>query len=61
MTVQKAKAWLNARRKAIAAIAVPVAVWWAAKHGLELDTEQAGALAVIISGGAVYAVPNKGA
>jgi uncharacterized membrane protein (DUF441 family) len=54
----KATSWLAPRRKAIVAVATPIIVFAAAKHGLNLTDEQAIAAATLITGGATYAVPN---
>jgi hypothetical protein len=56
--VSKVASWLSARRKAIAALVVPLAVFYAAKYGLNLTAEQAAGLGAILGGGVTYAVPN---
>lgn len=49
---------LAAYRKAIAAIVVPIVVYFAMKHGLDLSAEQVAGVTTVISGAVVYAVPN---
>lgn len=50
--------WLSERRKAIAALIVPLAVFAATKWGLDMDDGMVAALTTIITGGVTYAVPN---
>ena len=52
------KRWARARRKALAAVAVPVIVFVAARYGLSLDVEAVAALTALISGAVVHQVPN---
>jgi len=44
--------------KAIAGALVPIIVWLLARYGVELPTDVQAALTVILTTGAVYAVPN---
>lgn len=51
--------WFNRRRKAIAAVVVPVAVFALAKWGLDTGDEWTVALTSIITGVTVHEVPNR--
>lgn len=51
-------AWYRPRRKAIAALAVPLLVALAARYGLELDPGAVTALTAILTGAAVHQISN---
>lgn len=53
--------WINQRRKAIAALVVPIAAFLTANGILDIDPALAALIATIVSGGLVYAVPNSDA
>ena len=51
---------LSRYRKAIAALVVPLAVYFGARYGLKLDAVQIAALTTVLTGAAVSQVPNGG-
>lgn len=56
--MSKLSGWFAARRKAFAAVVVPLIVFLAAQRGLNLAGDWAATVAALIAGTAVYTVPN---